>query len=111
VESGESPDQADPLVWRDMVDPIGYDEVLRQLDPLPIAVLQRVLDQQPLYTEASLQQLSAIVGESVKVHRVQNALRRLESIGIVGWIGRGEPIIEDDLLNAWLLERRKQAVD
>lgn len=105
IEAGESPAEADKVVWQDMVDQVGYEEIVRSLDTLQREVLLRVLQGQPLYAEEALKAISKTVGTEVKTHQVQGALRRLESLNITGRVGRGEPIIEDDLLKAWLSER------
>jgi hypothetical protein len=105
VEAGESPEEADKIVWREMVDQIGYEEMIGQLDLLQREVLRRVLRGESLYTEDAIAAIRHVAGGEIKTHQVQNALRRLESLNITGHLGRGEPIIEDDLLKAWLSER------
>jgi hypothetical protein len=105
VEAGESPVDADKIVWREMIDQISYEETVSQLDVLQREVLKRVLHGESLYAGNAVAEISQVVGAEVKTHQVQGALRRLESLNITGHLGRGEPIIEDDLLKAWLHER------
>jgi hypothetical protein len=83
---------------------VEYRETLNGLTDLQIAVLRRIGQRKPVFSQEALQAYTSAVGEKINPNDAQTAAQQLRALGLVWNAARGHYEIEDQGFEQWLAE-------